>query len=93
MAPPGVFLACIEVRCVRSGMASSVSHCRSGGHFCDRFFAAKSRDKECMYDREPDRTIGPRSSNNKPGGLTRHLPALAAVKAPELIDQPYWSAA
>ena len=24
MAPPGVFLACIQVRCVRSGMASSV---------------------------------------------------------------------
>ena len=33
-----------------------------------------------------------RSSNNKPGGLTRHLPALAAVKLPELIDQPCWSA-
>ena len=29
-----------------------------------------------------------RSSNNKPGGLTHHLPALAAVKPPELIDQP-----
>ena len=56
MAPPGVFLACIEVRCVRSGMASSVSRCRSGGHFCDRLFA-KSRDKECMYDREPERTL------------------------------------
>ena len=34
----------------------------------------------------------PRSSNNKPGGLTRHLPALAEVKQPELIDQPCWSA-
>ena len=34
----------------------------------------------------------PRSSNNKHGGLTRHLPALAAVKPPELIDQPYWNA-
>ncbi len=33
-----------------------------------------------------------RSSNKKPGGLTRHLPALAAVKLPELIDQPCWSA-
>ena len=36
--------------------------------------------------------MGTQSSNNKPGGLTRHLPASAAVKPPELIDQPYWSA-
>ena len=40
----------------------------------------------------PPAALHTRSSDNKPGGLTHHLPALAAVNPPELIDQPCWSA-